>query len=70
MLSEEQKKEYVENKGFYCPYCGGTSVIADGPVNLDGDEGDQRAYCEDCEKAWFDIYTITGIMEETDNGNS
>jgi len=62
VLTEEQKKTYVESGYGHCPYCGGED-IAGGFITVDGNSCSQEISCNSCPKRWFDIYTLTGIEE-------
>ena len=62
-------KEYVAKKGLHCPFCGSTHIEAEN--NIEPDDADAlsaHSYveCLDCEKAWRDVYTITGYTRLLD----
>lgn len=62
MLTAEQKQEYIENPN-HCPYCKSEDLTI---ISKDSDYN-QAWYgvqCEDCEKTWKDIYTLTDIEED------
>ena len=60
MLTEQQKRDYVAKKGYYCPYCGSENISA-GP--FDGEGCFQPVECADCGRTWQDIYELIDIEE-------
>jgi len=62
MITSEQEKKYIKNKGNQCPVCG-SSDIECGELNCDGDTAIQEVVCKDCGKEWKDVYTLTGNLE-------
>jgi len=62
MLTKEQKKKYIDDKGCFCPYCGsrqieGSSMNWDIPLC-------QEINCIDCGRSWSDVLSITDIIED------
>ncbi|WP_139117626.1 hypothetical protein [Endozoicomonas atrinae] len=59
-MNDQQKKEYIANRGRYCPYCGSSelSVIA-GDYHSTGQY--YNAECDDCHKKWCEVYTLTDV---------
>lgn len=61
-MDAEQRQAYIESEGVRCPYCG-SEDIAGGIIQsakfYDGYEIVVR--CNNCGKAWKDIYTLTDV---------
>ena len=57
-------KEYAEDRGEHCPYCGSTRLSHETNVSWHGeDEITASQHCEDC-KAWFTkVYILSGYKE-------
>ena len=62
-LTEEDKQKYVKSGGAVCPYCGEWNVEG---AFCETNEGfaSQKMFCTECEKSWYDIYTLTAIQTE------
>jgi len=61
-LTKEQIQKYIVKFGLKCPYCGEPTLEGD-HVEITGGGANQKISCGNCEKTWFDIYTLTGIEE-------
>jgi len=61
-LTEKQKEEYLKDSSV-CPFCK-SSNIEGGPVEINGNEADQRVSCNECNKSWIDIYTLTEVIPD------
>jgi transposase-like protein len=61
VLKTRVVKQYVEDKGKHCPYCG-----ADMPILVEtiGDYGavQQTIACRKCMKGWVETYALTGVI--------
>lgn len=62
-LTDEQKAAYIEYGFSKCPYCGSYEVSS-GHFEVDGASAWQPVHCDNCEKDWRDVYTLTEIEEE------
>ena len=62
MLTEEQKKEYLENS-VLCPFCK-SDDIETGQRDFGNNQIWQNVWCHDCGKRWQDIYTLTNVEED------
>ena len=61
--------EHVKNQGVTCPLCGSYNIKG-AAFEADGGVITQAIGCDDCDAAWTDIFTLSGICEVTDkNGN-
>jgi hypothetical protein len=63
MITEEQKEKYLKHGGTHCPYCDGQDFEG-GQVQLDAGCAWQELFCNDCEKEWADIYSLTDVEEK------
>ena len=63
-LTDKAKQKYVKSGGAACPYCGEWNIEG---AFCETNEGfaSQKMFCPECEMAWYDIYTLTAIQEET-----
>jgi hypothetical protein len=60
--SAEQQKDYVDCGGLRCPFCGSEAVECWGPFTTgENGQGWQKMECDSCEKAWEEIYQLSGI---------
>jgi hypothetical protein len=59
-LSYRAKQDYIETGGNSCPFCG-SEDIEGGFINTDSCYSWQKVKCNECEKRWKDIYTLTDI---------
>jgi len=60
-LSEEERQEYIEKRGLYCPICGG--VVEALPLETP-DETDilyQLVQCGDCKALYQETYTLADV---------
>lgn len=62
MLSEEQKAAYLK-ASHKCPYCG-SEDLEGGFVEIDFVGANQVMRCHSCQAKWYDVYTLTGIVED------
>lgn len=62
-LTPEQKKEYVENGGQHCPYCGSTAIEG-GKFDAEWKEAWSEVSCPDCGRTWQDEYRLVDIAEK------
>lgn len=64
-LSPEKIKNYIENGGYHCPYCGSDQIEA---FNHDWDEvcAYNDVLCHICGERWTDVYKLVEITYEDD----
>jgi len=55
--------EYIRRGGIICPYCQSHDIVR-GRIEIAGDQVAQQIHCENCDKRWRDIYTLSDIEEE------
>jgi len=66
-MDAEQKKAYLESEGSKCPFCKSANIC--GGVTHSAKYYDayvQEVHCNECGKAWIDIYTLTDVEEIED----
>ena len=74
ILTEEQKKKYLENGWAKCPFCESEDISGDS-IDIEANEAWQNVSCSDCGKSWRDVYKLAFVEtdEELDqqakNGN-
>lgn len=54
---------YLEGGGSLCPFCESNDIEGRDVLQAEGETASQRVICNDCDKQWYDIYTLTGIIE-------
>ena len=61
--SNKQVREYIENGGVYCLYCGSSNLNAH---NCESEEGIITQYieCDDCNRDWTDVCRLVGVRED------
>jgi uncharacterized protein (DUF983 family) len=45
-----------------CPYCG-SGAIDGGFIEIDEGTASQKVGCNECDREWIDLYTLTGMLE-------
>jgi len=55
------QKQYVKSDGVRCPYCNGGNIEGES-VEIDAGGASQEVRCLDCDKAWLDVYKLTGYL--------
>jgi hypothetical protein len=60
IMTCEQEKKYLENKGLRCPYCYSTHIGATKPLAGYDLVVMQEIECSTCGQVWNDVYTLTG----------
>lgn len=66
MFSYIQIRDYIDNRGEICPYCGESSVTISVDIELEIINQDrlvQRMKCKSCKKTWNEIYPMFNIEE-------
>lgn len=51
-------EQYVETGGTRCPFCGSQSIEGDS-FEVDAGGAAQEVGCNNCDKTWTDVYTLT-----------
>jgi DNA-directed RNA polymerase subunit RPC12/RpoP len=59
-LTRVRKKQYMDNGGNICPYCGSNDLDCS-RFHSDNACAWQNITCSDCKKEWRDVYTLTDI---------
>lgn len=62
-LDQEKIREYIEEGGDRCPYCGATSLDSSGKLEMNNGEVTLVVMCLQCRRAWRDVYSLTTIEE-------
>ena len=60
-LTKKQQKQYLKNSGF-CPFCKSKDIQGE-DINADGNTMSQEIRCNNCDKSWQDIYTLTNVLD-------
>jgi transposase-like protein len=61
LLTENQKKNYIQDSGNYCPHCGSENMEHSSGFESDYNQAWVSVICRNCEKEWMDIYTLTDV---------
>ena len=61
MITEEQRKYYLEHSGLRCPFCHSDNIES-GPLECDQDPYSDIK-CNACGKEWTDLYKLVDIEE-------
>lgn len=56
------RTEYLNQYGANCPHCGSDNVDY-GSFDFDDGSIYQRAQCGNCPRAWYDVYTLTNVVD-------
>lgn len=61
--------DYLAHRGLRCPYCKGRDLGPERPRtdDLTGEEVWIRVECEDCGRAWDEIYALVGVRAQKMN---
>jgi hypothetical protein len=62
---EAKVSNYLEGGGVHCIYCGDSSIIGES-VEIDAGRAMQCVTCENCDRTWTDIYTLTHVSLDDD----
>lgn len=57
-------EEYVAKSGYSCPFCGSDQITGDA-WETTGQAATQEVSCNDCNKAWYDVYELVGYEDAT-----
>ncbi len=65
MLSDADKKTYIESRGSRCPYpdCLSPDIYVRGTKGSDSNWMSNRIRCNKCGKQWDDIHTLDDVVE-------
>lgn len=61
-MTEEQRQKYLKNP-FHCPYCNSENIESE---EIDWEAMSAPIKCHDCNKNWFDCYTLTDVQPKED----
>ena len=53
--------EYLAAEGSFCPYCKSPDITGVGTFEADSNWVSLTIECEDCQKQWDDIYTLSNV---------
>jgi len=67
-MNPEKAKEYLEQRGLVCPFCG-SADIRGGSMDFDAGEIAQRISCLDCGETWTDVYKLVAVAD-ADSGET
>lgn len=59
-MTEEQKKEYLDNGGEYCPFCKRYTIQKVGE-DFSKDTITMEMKCNACKETWTDTFTLTDV---------
>ena len=60
-MTPEQKKNYLDGNGHYCPYCG-SDMISTGPTeDIDDHILSKPIKCNLCHREWLDIFKLVDV---------
>ena len=67
-MNPEKAKEYLEQRGLACPFCGSWDIEG---VSMDFDAGEiaQRISCHKCSERWTDVYKLSAVAN-SDSGET
>ncbi len=60
MNKAKKAKQYIKNGGDRCPHCGSTSIEG-GHFEVNHAGAWQEIGCNECDREWMDIYTLTSV---------
>lgn len=63
MLTEQQKKEYVESDTGYCPYCHSDDTECTGR-DWEGNLIIASIWCCTCDAHWSEVFKLVSIYED------
>jgi hypothetical protein len=61
-MQVKQAKEYLEERGRACPFCG-SGDIEGGSMNFEAGEIAQRISCHECSERWTDVYKLIAVAD-------
>jgi hypothetical protein len=67
MTKKMTQEQYLNNRGFRCPFCREKSAENDGSFEAQGKTGYQDVNCGACGAKWVDKYELKGyeVVQET-----
>lgn len=60
-LTPEQRADYLEHEGHYCPFCQ-SEELDTGEMNSDSNYLTLSISCNDCHGEWQDYYQLTDVL--------
>lgn len=61
-IKEEERKQYVNEGGGYCPYCK-SHQYEGGSLDFECGNIYQTMLCNECGESWVDCYTLSNVLE-------
>jgi len=61
-MKREKAKEYLEQHGLVCPFCGSWDIEG-GSMDFDSGEIAQRISCHECNEQWTDVYKLAAVAD-------
>ncbi len=61
-MNPEKAKEYLEQRGLACPFCGSWDIEG-GSMDFDSGEIAQRISCHECSEQWTDVYKLAAVAD-------
>ena len=61
-LTDEQKKEYMDNGAEICPFCKRYAIKKVGEDHSQGYTINMEMTCTACEETWTDVFTLTDVF--------
>ena len=65
-MQVNQAKEYLEQRGLACPFCGSRDIEG-GSMDFEAGEIAQRISCLACNEQWTDVYQLVAVAD-SDSG--
>jgi formate dehydrogenase maturation protein FdhE len=65
-MKPEKAKEYLEQRGLACPFCGSWDIEGDS-MDFEAGEIAQRISCHECNEQWTDVYKLAAVAD-SDSG--
>lgn len=59
-LTEQQKRQYLEDANELCPYCGSSEITAQ---EFDPYGTYRKVECETCDRNWKEVYELKTIED-------
>ena len=59
-LTRTQERKYLKEGGVRCPFCDSNN-ISGGTLDMGAGATYQDVTCDSCQRAWTDVYELTGI---------
>jgi hypothetical protein len=67
-MNPEKAKQYLEQRGRLCPFCGSWDIQG-GSTNFEAGEIAQTISCHKCDEMWTDVYKLAAVAD-ADSGET